>query len=179
LPRTILAAALALLLPALALAEGRGPSTAAERRRAGETTRRLERDPLGKGADADRKWLFQWIVEIPDILVTTCAGPLSALPGDESGRHGTELFVQSVFGMAAFVVENPGKKDDWVAVQTAGIESVLAAYRSLLKSDRKSRWPELDALAEAKKLGKLREVVREEVDCEPSGEPSPPTEITI
>jgi len=177
--RIAAAAALALLLPALTLAEGRGPSTEAERKRAVEVTRRLEREPLGKAADADRRWLFQWIVEIPDIMVSSCSGPLSVLPGDESGRHGTELFVQSVFGMAAFLVENPKKKDDWIAVQTAGIESVLAAYRSLLKKEPEARWPELDALAEAKKKGKLRALVEKEVDCEPPGEPAPPSEITI
>ncbi|HSN90792.1 MAG TPA: hypothetical protein VLS93_06160 [Anaeromyxobacteraceae bacterium] len=175
--RLAVAAALALLLPALA--QGRGPSTAAERKRAVEITRRLERDPLGKGADADRRWLLQWIEEIPDIMVTICSGPLADLPGDESGRHGTELFVQSLFGMATFLVENPGKKDDWVAVQTAGIESVLAAYRSLLRAEPEARWPELDALADAKRKGKLRETVKEKVDCQPPGERGPPREITI
>jgi hypothetical protein len=177
--RKAVAAALALLLPLLALAEGRGPSTPEERKRAVEVTRRLERDPLGESAHADRKWIFQWIVEIPDILVTSCNGPLDPLPGDQSGRHGTELFAQSVFGMAAFLVENPKKKDDWVAVQTAGLESVLAAYRSVLKADSEARWPELDELAEAKRKGTLRELVKEKVICRPPGEPSPPSEITI
>jgi hypothetical protein len=174
-----IAAALAVLFPVLSLAQGRGPSTPAERRRAVETTRRLERDPLGEAADADRRWLLRWIVEIPDILVTSCDGPLDVLPGDESGRHGRELFVQSVFGMAAFLVENPKRKDDWVAVQTAGVESVLAAYRSLRKADPEARWAELDELAEAKQEGKLREVVKERVSCPPPGERPPPSEITI
>jgi len=177
--RRTLAAFLALTLLATAAARARGPSTPEERKRAVEATRKLEKEPLARNSMELRKWLFQWIVEIPDIMVSSCSGPLSVLPGDESGRHGTELFVQSVFGMAAFLVENPKKKDDWIAVQTAGIESVLAAYRSLLKKEPEARWPELDALAEAKKKGKLRALVEKEVDCEPPGEPAPPSEITI
>ncbi len=184
LPRPVLAAAaLALLLPALAGAQDeqpkRGPSTAAERKRAVETTRRLERDPLGKGAAADRKWLLQWIVEIPDIMVTSCAGPLDPLRSDRADRHGSELYVQSVFGMAAFLIEHPKKKDDEVAVQTAGIESVLAAYRSVLKKEPKARWPELDELLAAQKKGKLAQVVKDEVDCKPQTEPTPPLDETI
>ena len=52
---------LILALPGLAAA--RGPSTPAERKKAVETTRRLERSPLAPNADADRKWLLKWIVE--------------------------------------------------------------------------------------------------------------------
>jgi hypothetical protein len=177
------AVALALLLPALAGAQDdgakRGPSTPAERKRAVAVTRRLERDPLGKGADADRKWLLRWIVEIPDIMVTSCAGPLDALRDDRGDRHGSELYVQSVFGMAAFLIENPKKKDDEVAVQTAGIESVLAAYRSILKKEPKARWPELDDLLAAQKKGTLPKVVKDEVDCKPQTEPTPPVDETI
>jgi hypothetical protein len=184
LPRPLLAAAaLAALLPALAGAQGdeakRGPSTPAERKRAIELTRRLERDPLAKTAEADRKWLLQWVVEIPDIMVTSCAGPLDALRNDRGGRHGSELYIQSVFGMAAFLAEHPKKKDDVVAVQTAGIESVLAAYRSILKKEPKARWPELDELLAAQKKGTLPQVVKDEVDCKPQTEPTPPLDETI
>jgi hypothetical protein len=178
---TLAAAALAALLPALAGAQEepqRGPSTAAERRRAVAVTRRLERDPFGKGADVDRKWLFQWIVEIPDINVSSCAGPLEALRTGE-GRHGAELYAQSVFGMAAYLIENPKRKPEDTAVQTAGIESVLATYQSILRKESKARWQELDRLLEAKKAGKLADLVREEVDCKPQAEPGPPVDETI
>lgn len=156
--------ALALLVAAAARpALARGPSTPEERKRAVETTRRLEKEPLARSSTEARKWLFQWIVEIPDIHVTSCSGPLDVLQKDEEDPYGQLLYLQSVFGMTAFLVEHPGKKDDWVAVQTAGIESVLRAYESLRKADSSARWKVLDRLAAARKAGKLRAIVKEEM----------------
>lgn len=151
---------LVLAAPRVALA--RGPSTPEERKRAVQTTRKLEREPLARGAMEERKWLFQWIVDIPDIQVTSCKGPLDALQADEEG-YGQILYVQSIFGMASFLIEHPAKKNDWVAVQTAGIESVLRAYDSIRKADSEARWKELDRLAAAQKAGKLSAIVKEEM----------------
>ncbi|BDG01606.1 hypothetical protein [Anaeromyxobacter oryzae] len=172
-PALALAAlALAALAPALALA--RGPSTPTERRRAVETTRRLEQQPLAKSSNAERRWLLQWIVEIPDIHVQGCSGPLDALAQDQDGeRYGRLLFVQSMFGMAAYQVEHP-KEKDWVTIQTAGIESVLRAYRSLLRSEPNARWEELDALLVAAKAGQLEAVVEKTMEgCGEEHAPGP------
>jgi hypothetical protein len=158
-----LAFALALTAPSQAAAE-RGPSTSAERTRAVEATRRLERDPLGPGAREDRRWLIQWIIDIPDIEVRGCSGPLDVLKEDDGSRHGKVLFAQSMFGMAAFLIEHPREKNDWVRVQTAGVESVLKAYRSVLSSDPEARWKELDLLVEARRQGKLRDVIEETME---------------
>lgn len=165
-----LLAALLALTPALAAA--RGPSTPAERKRAVETTRRLERDPLGRGAAADRRWLLQWIVEIPDVSVRGCSGPLDALAQDDGGRYGKQLYVQSVFGMASFLIENPRRADEWLAVQTAGVESVLRAYRALLRKVPQAHWEELDALLAIQRRGKLAEVLEEAM--EGCGDPQAP-----
>ena len=160
------APALALLVlatPRLALA--RGPSTPEERKRALETIRKLEKEPLSRRSMDDRKWLFQWIVEIPDIQVTSCKGPLDPLQEDEEG-YGKLLYLQSVFGMTAFLIEHANRKDDWAAVQTAGIESVLRAYESIRKADSEARWKELDRLAAAQRAGKLLGLVKKEMaDC--------------
>jgi hypothetical protein len=171
---TAIAALLVALAPLSARAE-RGPSTPAERRRAIETTRKLEEDPLGRSANGDRKWLLQWIVEIPDIHVRGCSGPLDALATDEGGaRYGKMLYAQSMFGMAAFIAANPKQAKDWVAVQTAGIESVLKAYRSLLRAEPQARWDELDLLLAARKQGKLQEVVEQTMDgCGDEAGPAP------
>jgi hypothetical protein len=167
-----LAAALA-FVPALAAA--RGPSTPEERKRAVETTRMLEKEPLAQGSDQARVWLLRWIQQIPDIMVKSCSGPLDSLIQDEEGeRHGRLLYAQSVFGMAAFQIENPRKASDWVAVQTAGIESVLRAYRSMLRQDPQSRWQELDLLSAARTQGKLEVVVEETMEtCGDESGPSP------
>lgn len=140
-----LAGPLALFLLAVpALAGARGPSTPAERRKAVETTRQLERFPLAPGANGSRMWLLKWIVEIPDINVRGCSGPLDALVQEGAGRHGRALYAQAMFGMTAFLIENPGRKDDWLAVQLAGMESTLRTYQALLAAEPASRWEELD-----------------------------------
>jgi hypothetical protein len=158
----ILAVALVLLcIPALAGA--RGPSTQAERKRAVEITRKLEKQPLARSSGPDRGWLLQFIVEAPDFQVKGCSGPLDALAKDEEGPYAKVLYVQSVFGMAAFMFEHPKQAEDWAAVQTAGIESTLKAYESILKADPDARWKELDRLVTARNGGKLRKLVEKEM----------------
>ena len=162
--RAALVAPLALALLAIpALATARGPSTPAERRKAVETTRKLERSPLGPAANSSRMWLLKWIVEIPDINVRGCSGPLDALvQGD--GRHGKVLYAQAMFGMTAFMIENPQRRDDWLAVQLAGVESTLRAYQALLGAEPGSRWQELDTLLEARRQGKLEELIEQTME---------------
>jgi len=158
--RTLALVVLFLAAPRLAMA--RGPSTPEERKRALQTTRRLEKEPLARKSMEDRKWLFQWIVEIPDIQVDGCKGPLDGLAEDDEG-YGRILYVQAVFGMAAYLIEHPDKKADWVTVQTAGIESVLRAYDAMKKADSGARWKELDRLQAAQKKGQLRGIVSKEM----------------
>jgi hypothetical protein len=161
--RRILAAVLALSLVAPAAAGARGASTPDERKKAVDTTRKLEKEPLARSSMDARKWLFQWIVEIPDINVTSCAGPLDALREDEDDTYGQLLYVQSVFGMAAYQIENPKKTKDWVAVQTAGIESALRAYDAMRRTDSDLKYKELDRLEKARKDGKLGALVKKEM----------------
>jgi hypothetical protein len=158
----ILAAAF-LLLCAPTLAGARGPSTPAERKKAIELTRKLEKQPLARSSNQDRAWLVEFIVEAPDFEVKSCSGPLDVLAKDEENPYARLLYIQSVFGMAAFMFETPKKADDWAAVQTAGIESTLRAYESLLKADPDSRWKELDRLVTARGKGKLRALVEKEM----------------
>lgn len=171
--RLAFAGALTLILTLPGLSAARGPSTPAERKKAVETTRRLERFPLAPDANTQRKWLLKWIVDIPDINVRGCAGPLDALAGDEDGsRHGRQLYAQSMFGMTAFMIEHPRQKDDWLAVQLAGVESTLRAYQSLLTTDPDAHWEELDTLLQARHQGKLRELI--EKTMEGCGDERPP-----
>lgn len=173
--RTLAAlAAGALAFTFTARAADRGPSTAAERKRAVETTRRLEKTPLAPNANGDRVWLMKWINDIPDITVRTCAGLLDPLAVDEEGKFGRKLYAQAMFGMTAFMIEHPAKKDDWVAVQTAGVESTLRAYQSLLQAKPDAHWEVLDKLASAQKDGTLSEVVESALDgCGDERPPGP------
>jgi hypothetical protein len=71
--------------------------------------------------------------------------------------------------MAAWLAEDPKRQKDWVGIQVAALRSVLAAYRALLREEPGSRWEELEALGQVDRAGKLRELVREEMDgCDPS-----------
>ena len=162
-PALALSSVIALMTVADAAA-GRGPSTKSERTRAVEITRRLERDPLGAGASKDRRWLIQWILEIPDIEVPECPGPLDVLKEDGGRRHGRILYAQSAFGIAAFLIKHPHEKSDWLEVQLAGIESVLKAYRSLLAAEPDGHWTELDLLLETQREGKLGDVIEETME---------------
>lgn len=159
--RAIAAAVIVLCAPALAAA--RGPSTPEERKRAIETTRRLEREPLSRSGIAAREWLLQFIIEAPDFHVRGCSGPLDVLAKNEEGPYARVLYVQSIFGMAALVLEHPKKAADWAAVQTAGIESTLKAYQAILRADSEARWKELDRLVAAQKRGMLRKLVEKEM----------------
>jgi hypothetical protein len=168
--RTLVAAALLALLCVPGLAAARGPSTEAERKRAVEVTRKLERTPLARSTAPERAWLLQFIVEAPDFEVKGCSGPLDALVKDDEGPYAKLLYVQSVFGMAAFLLEHPKDRQDWAAVQTAGIESTLKAYESILKADPEARWKELDRLVTARDAKKLRKLVEKEMASCPKGE---------
>jgi hypothetical protein len=159
--------------PALA-APARGPSTPAERKRAVEVTHKLEHAPFAPGADADRKWLFKWIVDIPDITVRGCASPLVALLQDDGSRHGRMLYAQSMFGQTVYMIQNPSKKADWVGIQTAGIESTLRAYQAMKQAEPHVTWQELDLLQEASKAGRLQEFVEENMEsCSAEEGPAP------
>lgn len=156
---TALALSLACSLPSAARAADRGPSTPAERKRAVETTRKLEKLPLAPGANDERIWLLKWINDIPDLTIRTCPGLLDALRFDDEGKYGRKLYAQSMFGMTAYMIEHPRRRDDWVAVQTAGVESTLKAYQSLLAAKPQARWELLDRLATAQKQGTLADIV--------------------
>jgi len=168
--RTLAAAALLALLCVPALAGARAPSTEAERKRAVEITRKLERNPLARSTGPDRVWLLQFVVEAPDFEVKGCSGPLDALAKDDEAPYARVLYVQSIFGMASFLFEHPKEAKDWAAVQTAGIESTLKAYEAILKADPEARWKELDRLVAARDAKKLRKLVEKEMASCPKGD---------
>jgi hypothetical protein len=169
-----IAAALALPHAASAQEAKRGPSTPAERRRVAEITRRLEKAPFAKGADAERVWLMTWIDEVPDVNIRYCPGPLYGLiEGDYEGRT---FWIQSLFGMSTYLVEHYPEREsaDWVKVQVAGLESALASYKAARKADEVARQPALERLVKAQAAGTLAKVVREQmVACDPNYQPIP------
>ena len=112
---------------------GRGLSTPEERANAINIARSLERDPLAKDAAANRQWLLNWIIEVPDIRFKSCAGLLRPGVGDRY-RYSTEVNQQIIFSAAAFKLEHPDHLRNDNGAYIAGVEGALRVYETLMKS---------------------------------------------
>ena len=155
----------------------RGPSTSEERARAVKVAHELEEDPLAKEASENRKWVIQWIVDIPDITVTECDDYFGKIPKIPRG-HMREIVSQMVISSAAFMIEHPDKAKDDQAVATAGLLGALKAYQSILREEPDARWPYVDKVVQMRDQGKLDDYVsdtRRKCAQEEEEEPDPDT----
>jgi hypothetical protein len=158
--RAIFVATLLLAFVAVrpAQARQRGPSTPEERARAVKIAHELEEEPLGKDAKENREWVFQWIVDIPDITVNACFEYFGKLPSPAHG-HTKEIVNQMIISSAAFMIEHPDKSKDEQAVATAGLLGSLKAYQAILRQEPDARWPFVDKLVEMRDQGKLDDYI--------------------
>jgi hypothetical protein len=156
-----------ILIPALFLglgssqaasAQQRGPSTPEERTRAVKVAHELEQAPLAKEAQDNRLWVFQWIVDIPDITVSGCIEYFGKVPNPPRG-HSKEIVQQMIISSAAFMIEHPDKAKDEQAVATAGLLGSLKAYQSIVKDEPNAHWSAMDKLVEMRDQGKLDDYV--------------------
>ncbi len=134
-------------------------STPEERAKAVEIARALESDPLGESAKEQRRWITVWLIEVPDISVKMCSNLLGPLI-DTKKNYSTEIISQMLASEAAFVIQNPDKVKDDIAVYTAGVEGSLRAYEAILKAKPKAKWPYLDDLIQKREKGELENHVR-------------------
>src|SRR5215211_7757876 len=111
---------------------GRGLSTPDERAKAINIARLLERDPLAKDAPANRQWLLNWIVEVPDIRFKSCVGILNPDVGNQY-RYSAEVTQQIIFSAAAFKLEHPDHLRNDTGAYIAGVEGALRVYDILIK----------------------------------------------
>ncbi|MGD0907257.1 MAG: hypothetical protein ABSA96_06725 [Candidatus Acidiferrales bacterium] len=139
-------------------AQQRGPSTSEERSKAVKIAHDLEDDPLAKDAKAQREWVIQWIVDIPDITVNVCFDYFGKLPDPPRG-HSTEIARQMVISSAAFMIEHPEKAKDEQTIALSGLLGSLKAYQSILKQDPTARWAQMDKLIQMRDQGKLDDYV--------------------
>jgi hypothetical protein len=137
----------------------RGPSTSEERARAVKISHELEDSPLAKSAQENREWVYQWIVDIPDITVNVCYEYFGKLPTSPTHGHANDIVQQMVISSAAFMIEHPDRAKDEQAVATAGLLGSLKAYQSILKQEPDSRWPYLDKVVQMRDQGKLDDYV--------------------
>jgi hypothetical protein len=152
-----------LLAPTRLPAEERGPSTAEERAKVIDLTRKLENDPLNPQAEEWRVWLAKWIDEVPDIIIPVCP-PLLPQLLRSNRNYAHELAMQVVYSSAAFIVEHPREQVDQQAVFQAGVDGMLKAYQSLLKAKPRARWYFLDSLIDMRDKGALKEYLRKQID---------------
>jgi carboxypeptidase Q len=155
-----LAIALVLLFANSGLAQKRGPSTAQERETAVKVARLLETDPFHKDAKKMREWFIVWISDVPDISVELCS---AYTPPEKSTdkNYGSEIFVQTMFSSAAYIIEHPDQANDRVAVHLAGVEGSLKVYETVLVAKPKAKSEFYDQLLERRNKGELRAFVEE------------------
>jgi hypothetical protein len=144
----------------------RGPSTPEERKRLVSIEHKMETSPLDKGLDKDIKWALDWVRDVPDVTVNLCWAPLEpAIKSDYKYR--AKLPGQFALSSAAFLIEHPDKAGDEVAPYIAGVEGVLRAYKSTLKSEPEATSDELDELLKLQVAGTLADYVRKAAkDCQ-------------
>jgi hypothetical protein len=164
----ILFAAIALLLLAAPTAAfspyQRGPSTAEERAQALDFAESLEKEPLARGAKDKRSWFVRFLIEVPDISLTVC--PLIPDLLEHKKNYSSELVVQGMISSGAFLIRDPEKAKDQVAVNQAGIEGTLRAYEGILKQEPKARWQALDNLLALREKGELSAWVKQSTATE-------------
>lgn len=140
-------------------------STPEDRQRVVTIARKLEATPLDPKLGSERDWAVQWIFSSPDVHVHLCTTLLSDLRRPRY-KYKSELGSQLLIAIAAFLIEHPEKSPDNLAKSVAGIESVLKAYTSVLKTDPQAKAPSLDEYLQKQKEGKLAGVVQEKIkDC--------------
>lgn len=153
---TVLLAVLAAVSPSRASKA----STPEERAKAVSIARALEAEPLGKQAKEQRRWIVNWLIEVSDINVKACTNLLGPAGGAKK-NYDSELFGQTLASAAAFVITNPDKAKNDIAVYGAALEGALKAYESILKAEPKARSPFLDDLLVKREQGQLAGYVRE------------------
>ena len=156
-----LATALVLLFANSSMAQNqRGPSTPQERETAVKVARVLETEPFHKDAKKMREWLLIFLIGVPDIHLELCT---AYMPPEKSTdkNYGSEIFNQTMFSSAAFIIEHPDQANDRVAVHLAGVGGALKAYETVLATKPKAKSAFYDGLLERRNKGELRAFVEE------------------
>ena len=164
--RKILAASFLLLVASVAsLAQNdapkRGPSTAEERKRFVAITHKMEEAPLDPALRKEREWALRWLIAIPDINVSPCDAEVLGSFQASGYKYTSEIRGQFSFSMAVFMIEHPDKAKDVAAVNAAGAEGAVKAYRSILRDDPVAQSRLLEVLSAMQRQNKLADYVKE------------------
>lgn len=131
----------------------RGPSTAAERTRVIQIALDAQNDPL-KNEKRDGAWFRAWVNEVPDLTLNP--SPLDGwLKFAPAPAVRAALGFQYLASVMAFQIQHPELADQLLASDQAGLEGVLRAYETLLRTDGLYRSTELDLALEARDQNRL------------------------
>ena len=146
-------------LPALA-AQQTSPETRAEMIRLIDT---LEKHPNDPNAREMRGKVLSWLADAPDVTVTMCDKFLGIekFNPDEAGG---ELVLQQPFAEAKFMLENPDKASDEMAVHLAGVEGALRTYAVMKAEDPKLVIPAMESLVKLQAQQKLPEYIAQAIE---------------
>ena len=146
-------------IPTLAQ-DQRKPSTPQDREMAVKVARVLETEPFHKEAKKMREWLLLWLIDVPDIHVELCSAYMAPeKPSDKN--YGSEIFNQTMFSSAAYIIEHPEQANDRIAVHLAGVEGALKVYETVLATKPKAKSAFYDGLLEKRNKGELRAFVED------------------
>jgi len=118
----------------------------------------LEKKPFDPNANAARQWGFKWIADTDQVSVVLCSETMKLIP-EKKNKYKAELLMQFTFGMAVFKLENPDKKDDEIAAQVAGMESMLRTYEVMVAEKTDAKNADLDALLVKRSNNELKTLV--------------------
>jgi len=149
-------------LPSVAKARNLSALDECQRARVVDYTRDLEQHPLAKDNLQKRIWLTEWIVNSPEVAVA----PYKELDSLEAvnNTYSQQLRMQAMYAQAAFQLEHPKVKNP-AAIQAAGLEGTLRAYRSIQRFDPSAHYPVLDDLMTIGRKGKLQKYIERQTKC--------------
>jgi hypothetical protein len=128
-------------------------STLEGRKRAVETARQLEGDPLGPGAEERRAELLKWWTGVSDLPLTWCANMLAGELKDTDKSLAGAISLQAPFSAGAAMIEHPEIAKDKRAFAIAGLEGALRAYQAVVSKDPSKRSLFLEGLSKEGALG--------------------------
>ncbi|WMW81884.1 hypothetical protein RF679_06260 [Undibacterium cyanobacteriorum] len=147
-----------------ALAE-RGPATAEEKEKVVKLAAAADKDPLGVMRSADGRWFQKWSDDVPDYMFGPDVGAFWFHNGVAKEDLMRVLRFHHMLSVAAFQVQknmlDPEKNPtDLEAKTIAGIEGLLRAYESLVKTNPNNKVAAIDELLVTRDKGGLADFVK-------------------
>jgi hypothetical protein len=130
-----------------------------------DTIEMLEMEPLSEYAQEARSHVTIWIWNDPDmkLKIRYCASYLDPYL-EKYTRYMTEIYAQSLYGQAAFMVKYPEYEDDDYLVLRAGLVASLRVYQSIVSTEPEERDEYMEDLIDKYSDGKLDEFVRQHME---------------